>query len=160
MKSRMIGSCVAIVVILGGTLVAQNVSAPSGDAKSVAEIRAFNDKFTDAHLRMDSTAILGFWAEDGVTLLPGMEPVVGKPAIQKFLTNAFAGAKGSKMLKQEDDFHDIAVSGDWASEWAITHQVIQPPDGKPAMDITGKMLLVLHREKDGQWKVEREAWNR
>ncbi|GAC1661820.1 MAG: hypothetical protein NVS9B15_25340 [Acidobacteriaceae bacterium] len=36
---------------------------------------------------------------------------------------------------------------------------LQPPDGKPLIDTRGKMLLVLHRDKDGQWKVEREMWN-
>jgi hypothetical protein len=35
---------------------------------------------------------------------------------------------GCHMQKVEMDFQGIAVSGDWASEWAYEHQVVQPPD--------------------------------
>ena len=64
------------------------------------------------------------------------------------------------MEKMELDFRGIEVSGDWASEWAFEHQVVQPPDrAKPAFDGRGKMLLVLHREADGSWRIKREMWN-
>jgi|SRR5437868_2390507 len=45
------------------------------------------------------------------------------------------------------------------SEWAYEHQVVQPPEGKPVIDSYGKLLLVLHREADGNWRVTREMWN-
>jgi len=57
------------------------------------------------------------------------------------------------------EFHDIQVSGDWASEWATEHQVVQPPDGKPVSEGYGKMALVLRREAGGEWKVKQEMWN-
>jgi ketosteroid isomerase-like protein len=63
------------------------------------------------------------------------------------------------VTKQEYDFHDIQVSGDWASEWGTTVQVVQPPDGKPAIESHGKILLVLHKEKDGVWRIKQEMWN-
>jgi ketosteroid isomerase-like protein len=37
--------------------------------------------------------------------------------------------------------------------------VVQPPDGKPAIEGYGKMALVLHREGSGEWKVKQEMWN-
>jgi ketosteroid isomerase-like protein len=57
------------------------------------------------------------------------------------------------------DFQGIEVSGDWASEWALPHEVVRPPDNRPAFDGHGRMLLVLHREAYGNWKVKREMWN-
>ena len=66
---------------------------------------------------------------------------------------------GYKVVKEEIDFHDIQISGDWASEWGNEHQVVQPPDGKPVIDSRGKMALVLHREASGEWKVKQEMWN-
>jgi ketosteroid isomerase-like protein len=66
---------------------------------------------------------------------------------------------GYKVVKVEIDFHDLQTSGDWASEWATEHQVVQPPDGKPVIDSRGKMALVLHREVNGEWKVKQEMWN-
>ena len=56
---------------------------------------------------------------------------------------------GYKVVKQEMEFHDIYVCGDWASEWATEHQVVQPPEGKPPNESYGKMALVLHRKASG-----------
>jgi ketosteroid isomerase-like protein len=67
--------------------------------------------------------------------------------------------KGWRMEKMELDFQGIEVSEDWASEWALEHQVVRPLDDRPVFDGRGKMLLVLHREADGNWKVKREMWN-
>lgn len=124
------------------------------------ELDAFNAKFSDAHLKMDTPAILGMWAEDGVSLLPATAPLVGKPAIATFLSGVTEQLQGWRMETMELDFQGVAVSGDWASEWAFEHQVVRPPDAsKPAFDGHGKMLLVLHREADGNWRIKREMWN-
>ena len=131
--------------------------AATADARQ--EILAFNQKFQDAHGRMDTPGIVEMWAETGVSLLPETAPIVGKAAVGKFIKDAVDGMPGYKMLKAEMDFHDIQVSGEWASEWAIEHQLIQPPDGKPVIDHYGKFLLVLHRGAGGVWKVQQEMWN-
>jgi ketosteroid isomerase-like protein len=100
------------------------------------------------------------WAEDGVSLLPETAPMIGKPATAKFLTGVTEQLKSWRMEKMEVDFQGIEVSGDWASEWAFEHQVVRPPDvSKPVFDGRGKMLMVLHREMDGNWRINREMWN-
>ncbi len=137
---------------------AQGAATPAKPS-AVAEIEAFNSEFTAAHQRMDNAAIIAFWEEDGVSLLPGMAPLVGKAKISEMILDIPRKYPGFRVLKQEDEFHDIQVSGDRASEWALTHQVAQPPGDKPALDIHGKMLLVLHRDKDGHWKIKQEMWN-
>ncbi|HZQ93109.1 MAG TPA: DUF4440 domain-containing protein [Terriglobales bacterium] len=122
------------------------------------EIERFNREYTAAHLRMDKSAIFGMWADDGVSLLPGMAPLMGKAAITRFIEDVTAKMPGFRVTRQEDVFHDIQISGDWASEWGTTLQVVQPPDGKPPIETHGKILLVLHREKSGQWKIRQEIW--
>jgi uncharacterized protein (TIGR02246 family) len=85
-----------------------------------AEIEAFNQKFIDAHLRMDHPAILSMWAEDGVSLLPQMAPLVGRQAIKKFVEDVVAQMPGYRVTKEEIDFRDIRVSGDWlmSGDWS------------------------------------------
>jgi len=145
--------CVAAALVLTG-------AGNAGQAGSGrAEIAAFNQKFIAAHLRMDTPAVLSMWAEDGVSLLPEMAPLVGKQAIGKFVEDVVAKMPGYKVTKQEIDFRDIQVSGDWASEWGLEHQVVQPPDGKPVIDSHGKILLILHKDAHGEWKVQQEMWN-
>ena len=145
--------CVAAGLVLAG---AGNAGKTSSGR---AEIASFNQKYIDAHLRMDTPAVLSMWAEDGVSLLPEMAPLVGKSAIAKFVEDVVAKMPGYKVTKEEIDFRDIQVCGDWASEWGLVRQVVQPPDGKPVIDSHGKILLILHKDAHGEWKVQQEMWN-
>jgi len=123
------------------------------------EIEAFNKKFIEAHLKMDNAAVKSLWADDGVSLLPETAPMIGKAAIGKFMDDVVARMPGYQMEKMEVQFQGIEVSGDWASEWAFEHQIVRPPDDRPVFDGYGKILLVLHRETDGTWRIKREMWN-
>ena len=156
-----IGRLVAALAF-AGALAGQQAGAPRTPLTNErrTEIEAFNAKFLEAHLKMDTPAILGMWAEDGVSLLPETAPMIGKPAIAKFLTGVTEQLKGWRLEKVELEFRGIEVSGDWASEWAFEHQVVRAPDEtKPVFDGRGKILLVLHRDADGTWQIKREMWN-
>jgi uncharacterized protein (TIGR02246 family) len=133
-------------------------AAPSG-ATGVAEIEAFNKHYVELHLKMDTAGALALWEEDGVDLMPGDAPMIGKKKIVAWVEDIVTKMPGYKVLKQDMEFHDIQVCGDWASEWATEHQVVQPPDGKPVIEGYGKMALVLHRGANGEWKVKQEMWN-
>jgi uncharacterized protein (TIGR02246 family) len=142
-----VASWVAAVAFGGGAVSAKD------------EVAAFNKRYAELHLQMDTAGILGTWAEDGVSLMPGEAPLMGKKAIVTWVENILSQMPGYKVVKVEIDFHDLQISGDWASEWATEHQVVQPPDGKPLVDSRGKIVLVLHREANGEWKVKQEMWN-
>jgi uncharacterized protein (TIGR02246 family) len=147
----------AALLVVGGA--SQGNPAQAVDDRGRQEIETFNKKYMEAHLKMDNAAIMATWAEDGVALLPSTTPTAGKAAIGKFLEEVTKQLAGYKMLKVEMDFQGIEVHGDWASEWGYEHQMVQPPDGKPVIDNYGKLLLVLRREPDGNWRVTREMWN-
>ena len=135
------------------------VALGSGVASAKDEIDAFNKRYVEMHLKMDTPGIFATWAEDGVSLMPGEAPLIGKKAIVAWVENILSKMPGYKVVNEEMEFHDIQISGDWASEWATEHQVVQPPGGKPVIDSRGKMALVLHREPNGEWKVKQEMWN-
>jgi uncharacterized protein (TIGR02246 family) len=148
------GACL-ILLVAGGAV----GSFGGGAGSSREEIDAFNKRYVEMHLKMNTAGILATWADDGVSLMPGAAPLIGKKAIVVWVENILSQMPGYKVVKEEIDFHDIQISGDWASEWATEHQVVQPPDGKPLIDSRGKMALVLHREAGGEWKVKQEMWN-
>jgi ketosteroid isomerase-like protein len=139
-------------------LVRLSPQAPAPPPDPKAEILAFNEKFINAHLRMDNPAIIAMWAQDGVSLLPSMAPMVGRAAIGKFINDITAQMPGYKIVREKIDFRDIQVSGDWASEWGPETQELQPPN-QPAMEGYGKILFVLHKDASGQWKIQQEMWN-
>ena len=149
-QKAMLGACLA------GLLIA--AARPKQDSGR-KEIDAFNQHYVELHQKMDTAGIFALWAEDGVDLMPGDAPLIGKKKIVAWVEDVLAKMPGYKVTRQEMEFHDIHVCGDWASEWATEHQVVQPPDGKPPIESYGKMALVLHREAGGVWKVQQEMWN-
>jgi len=57
------------------------------------DIDAFNKAFAKATRTMDNAATLALWDDDGVSLLPSTKPIIGKPAIAKFLTDVMASLR-------------------------------------------------------------------
>lgn len=139
---------------LGGA----RIRARSSNAEARSEIDAFNKRFVELHLKMDTPGTMAMWSEDGVDLMQGEAPIVGRKTITAWVEGVLAKIQGYKVTKEEMEFHDIQVCGDWASEWATEHQVAKAPEGKPDFDGYGKMALLLHREA-GEWKIKQEMWN-
>ena len=145
---------------LAAVLIALSTSAASGQAASTKDdLEKFNSHFRELHLKMDTAGIFALWEDDGVNLMPGEAPMIGKKVMQAWVEDILAKMPGYKVTKEEMEFHDIHVSGNWASEWALEHQVVQPPDGKEPIETWGKLALVLHREADGEWRIKQEMWN-
>jgi uncharacterized protein (TIGR02246 family) len=144
---------------VGVLFVAAGMKARTAEDAGRKEIEKFNKRYVELHLKMDTAGILALWAEDGVDLMPGDAALMGRKKISAWVEDILAKMPGYKVMKQEMEFHDIHVCGEWASEWATEHQVVQPPDGKSVIESYGKMALVLHREANGEWKVQQEMWN-
>ena len=151
-------------IVLGVSVLALLLAAVSMKARTTEEagrkeIEAFNNRYVELHLKMDTAGILALWAEDGVDLMPGDAAMMGRKKISAWVEDIVAKMPGYKVTKQEMEFHDIHVCGEWASEWATVHQEVQPPDEKPLIESYGKTALVLHRDVSGEWKVQQEMSN-
>lgn len=144
-----------LLICLGGS----RMKARDSNSAGTKEIEGFNKKFVELHLKMDTPGIMAIWAEDGVDLMQGEAPLVGRKKITAWIGDILANMPGYKVTTEEMQFHDIQVCGDWATEWATEHQVAQAPEGKPNFEGYGKMALVLHRETNREWKIKQEMWN-
>jgi ketosteroid isomerase-like protein len=63
------------------------------------------------------------------------------------------------MLYCTVDWRDIQIDGNLAYEWGINRQKIEFPPPKKTFENEGKILLILKRQADGQWKIALESWN-
>lgn len=150
---RMKVSLVLALIIFGVN--GRPVEIAQDDVKTLEE---FNRKFRENISNTDHAAMLAMWAEDGVDLMPGEAPLVGRRAIATWLRGMETGAAGSRVSEEELEFHDLEVAGDWASEWANEHQIVQHRGRRP-IEGYGKIALVLHREGNRQWTIKQEMWN-
>ena len=119
----------------------------------------FNRAFIDACRSMNHDAAAQLWADDGIDLLPGMEPLVGKPEISRWLTGLGEKMKGVKVLQCDVDWRDPRIAGDVAYEWGINTQTVSVPDRAEPVKNKGKITLILRKQTDGSWKLALESWN-
>src|SRR5579859_1023241 len=70
---------------------------------------AFNQKEANSCRTMDRRAGEMLWADDGVDLIPGMQPMVGKAAISKWLDGIAAQTHGAKMDYCTIDWRKITI---------------------------------------------------
>lgn len=143
----------ALMTVAVFTLPAQAGSVVVND-----EITAFNQAFAAATRTMNTQATLALWADDGAALLPDAAPILGKPAMDRFLVKVVKQLHGAHIEKFELVCHDVQTAGNWASEWCDEHQLVVFANGLPPFDGKGRMLLVLHREPDRTWRLSREMW--
>lgn len=136
---------------------AQNDNAStSQDRKAVDE---FNRRFVDNCRTMNHKGAADLWAEDAVDLLPGMDPMVGKAAISKWLLGLDDQLKGAKVTQCDVEWQSIQVSGDTVYEWGINTQTVSLPDKPEPFKNKGKITLILRRQPQGDWKLVLESWN-
>ena len=93
------GTCLTLVAA-GAAVGVFGARAPS----SREEIDAFNNRYVELHLKMDTAGIYATWADDGVSLMPGEAPLIGKKAIVAWVENILSQMKGYKVVKEEIDF--------------------------------------------------------
>src|SRR5271167_2717559 len=79
----------ALAVVVGGMA---GGAFGVGAGGSREEIEAFNKRYVELHLKMDTAGIFATWAEDGVSLMPGEAPLIGKKAIVVWVENILADA--------------------------------------------------------------------
>ena len=118
----------------------------------------FNHALADATRRLDNTATLALWEDDGISLLPSTAPIAGKPALKRFFDQATASLGAARMKLFEMQCFDGEIEGGTGSEWCDEHQVVVSEKGEVIFEGRGRMLLVLHRSADGPWRLRREMW--
>lgn len=150
---RIKATLVLVLAVLG-----LNTSPGTSSQNNIQRLVAFNRRFRESILNTDHAGMLAMWADDGVDLMPGEAPLLGKKAIATWLKGIEIHGAGSRVSKEELEFHDLQISGDWASEWANEHQIVQAR-GRPPVEGYGKIALVLHRNEEHQWTIKQEMWN-
>jgi uncharacterized protein (TIGR02246 family) len=97
----------------------------------------------------DVDAMLAFWADDAVIMVPGEESLRGKQAIRAFLERS-TRVPGFK-ISWEPLEAKIAESGDMGYLIERTQVTMNDSNGQPVTQ-NMKALTVWRKQPDGSWK--------
>ena len=108
-----------------------------------------------ASLEQDFETLISLWTDDGVLILPNQEPVRGIEALRKMMEEQREESKAYSITEYVHDFKEVKVIGEWAFEWGIYRGTMVMKDGGEPVSETGKLMRILKKQPDGNWKVSR-----
>ena len=126
------------------------------DLRAIQELRA---RDTAASKAFDVATLETLWSDDIVMLAPGAEPVIGREANRASLRTMAEQSRGLEVVDYNQEWRETTVAGDFAFEWGLITGAMRPKAGGQATRYRFKVMRVLRREPDGNWKVHRTMWN-
>jgi uncharacterized protein (TIGR02246 family) len=146
-----------VVVVLG--MIAFTGACQSkksqNDQEALARIEELHRKDIAASKTRDFETLLSLWTEDGVLLLPGGKPIVGKEALKAYMDEQAEISRTYKIKKYEHKWEEIKIIGDWAFEWGFFEGEAEMIKGGEIIREQGKLLRILRKQEDGSWKAAR-----
>jgi len=141
------------LLFLAATLPAQD-AIPNQDDAELGKIIELEHRDAEAARSNDVDTLISLWTDDGVLLMPGANPVVGKPSIRRLLETQKLESAAIKTVSYDEDWRERRTHGNAAWEWGSISVSFQLPDGRRVSQ-KAFMLRVLSRQPDGTWKFAR-----
>jgi uncharacterized protein (TIGR02246 family) len=130
-------------------------SATHADPAGVrAAIERNNAILIDAFVAGDAAAAAALFAEDAVLMLPGIDAIHGRAAIEQALAGAFSAVQYQSIVA---DIAEVQFFGDYALERGTT--VMTYTAGGQTVTDRGKYMVAWTRGPDGTWLIHRDVSN-
>ena len=140
----------ALVIGLGlGLLAGCGRGSTPAEGGSRKAIEAAVQRYVDASNQGDADALASLYADDAMLLPPDHEPVRGRAAIGDFWRQGTDEGLEVTTLTVE-------VEGDLG--YLVGRYHLPATDEEPAD--SGKYVMCLKRQRDGDWKLTADIWNR
>ena len=92
-----------------------------------------------------------FYADNAVLLINSQPAIQGKEAIRASLAEVFGSFDTSAYSQTYEiiDVHDRHA-------YVLSHfeEVLRPWDGQPGIRVHGRLVLFLHRDDEGRWRIK------
>ncbi len=135
---------------------AATAAPPVVDVAAVRQaIEQATAKYVDAVTRGDSAGFVANYADDAVSMEPGVPVYHGRGALGASFAKRQQEVKVSDMKASTAS---VDVAGDYAIETGSYELTFTPKGGKPMHD-KGKYLMVWKKQTDGSWKIYRDINN-
>ncbi len=130
------------------------------DDKDLAAIEELHRRDMRASREGDFRTLRSIMSDDAVVMPPGGRATRGRAELDRSFSR-MAEAMGSvEVLEYVLDFEEVKVLGDYAFEWGTIRGASRMRDGDGSVERSSyKVMRILQRQPDGEWKVHRTIWN-
>lgn len=136
-------------------------SSPSVD-QELAKITQLHERDEAASRTADFETLRSLMSEDAVLMPPGKDWVRGVQALDQHYARMAEAMTAVEVTDYRLDFEEVVVVGDYAFEWGTIRGAVRPRGSEPSIppdSSSYKVLRVLKKNPDGEWRVHRAIWN-
>lgn len=98
-------------------------------------------------------------SDEAVMMPPGGNFVRGRAEIDAGMGRMSEAMRTVEVLEYVLDFEEVKVLGDYAFEWGVIRGRMRSLDGGDAEESIYKVMRILQKQANGEWKVHRSIWN-
>lgn len=156
------GKLMIAILFLSGALAMLRWLPTTGSAaneQAMAGIEKLHQQDIAATLSRDPRALADLWTDDGVLLEPGGQAKIGKQFISSEVEKAIAQQPRMKILSYVPEIKEIKITDGWAYEWGYFSSRYKESPEAEEKSFRGKMVRILRKQSDGNWKFARVMWN-
>ncbi len=126
------------------------------DLRAIDELHRKDQAATKAY---DVAALTALWTDDVIAFPPNGQPIVGKKANTDNLNAGLEQSKLMDILDYNQKWEEVTIAGDYAYEWGTFYSMVALRSTAQTTKAEFKVMRVLKRQPDGNWKVHRSMWN-
>jgi uncharacterized protein (TIGR02246 family) len=142
---------IAAAVSLGACNKSDDDSPAAQSAKDVQAIKDAESGMVAALKAKDVEKVVGFYASNGVLLVPGQTPTKGSDQL-RYVFKAMLGDPNNSLSFQADRV-EVSAAADLAYSRGSYNESGVDPATKKAMSETGSYVTVFRKSANGSWKA-------
>lgn len=127
--------------------------------KDLADIEQLHLRDMAASKACDFETLRAIMSDGAVMMPPGGNFVRGRAEIDAGMSRMAEAMRTVEVLEYVLDFEEVKVVGDYAFEWGVIRGRMRDREGGEAESSVYKVMRILQRQPDGEWKVHRSIWN-
>ncbi|MFO7729986.1 MAG: nuclear transport factor 2 family protein [Spirochaetia bacterium] len=169
MKKRVVVSALAMLLILASAVALWSQSSRFSTADNpdwalkqrIADCRSIKavwNEYCQAIRNNDPESFLSLHEETAYKMPPN-QPMFQIKDIAPTIAIAWNKSRQDNQIDMRINCQNIEVEGDYAWSMGTYQQIITPKNGGSRSVFDGKFLTVLHRQPNGRWKIQYDAFN-
>jgi uncharacterized protein (TIGR02246 family) len=127
--------------------------------KDLAAIERLHQKDMAASKAGDFVTLRSIMTDDAVVMPDKGKWIRGKTELDAGFRNMEKSMSQMDVLEYIEEFEEVRVLGEYAFEWGTIRGSMRPKAGGEIEYSSYKVMRILEKQSDGEWKVHRTIWN-